>query len=94
MDGFSRGDCGEFEDVYDGGVKNSTALKQSKGSVKFLCVVVPCAWALFFWGRGWVLGGIAVFLSLYLAMDVWNIVRIRRGLASDPEFLKKKVPGT
>jgi hypothetical protein len=75
-------------------VKNSTALKQSKNSVKFLCFAVPCAWAVFFLGRGWVLGGIAVFLSLYLAMDVWNIRRIRRGIANDPEFLKKKVPGT
>ena len=76
------------------GMKNSTALMQSRNSVKVLCVLVPCAWALFFWIGGWVMGGIAAFMSLYLLMDIWNIVRIRRGLAKDADFLKKKVPGT
>lgn len=75
-------------------VKNSTALSQSKGSVRFLIIVVPCVWRLFFWLRHWTLAVIAAFMSLYLFADAWNVFRIKRACEKDPEFLKKKVPGT
>jgi hypothetical protein len=75
-------------------MKNSTALKQSKGSVRFLIFVVPCMWALFLWLGWWQLAAIASFMSLYLVMDAWNVLRIKRAADKDPEFIKKKVPGT
>jgi hypothetical protein len=75
-------------------MKNSTALKQSKGSVRFLIFAMPCMWGLFFWLRWWQLAALAGFMSLYLIMDVWNVLRIKRATDKDPEFLKKKVPGT
>ena len=75
-------------------MKNRTALKQSKGSVRFLMVVVPCMWGLDIWLRWWQLAAIAAFMSLYLLFDTWNIRRTKRALKDDPEFLKKKVPGT
>ena len=74
-------------------MKNSTALKQSKVSVRFLIVVAPCVWGLFLWLHWWQLAAVAAFLSLYLLMEAWNAWRIRRALKDDPEFLKKKVPG-
>jgi hypothetical protein len=76
-------------------MKYRTALKQSSGSVRFLIVAVPCMWALYFFGlRHWVMAGIAAFMSFYLLMDVWNIWKIKRAAKTDPEFLKKKIPGT
>ncbi len=75
-------------------MKNSTALRQSKGSVRFLAVVVPCSWGLFFWLRWWQLAAIAAFMSLYLLADAWNVRRISKALERDPDYLKKKVPGT
>jgi hypothetical protein len=75
-------------------MKNSTVLKQSKGSLGFLVVVVPCVWGLFFWIRDWTLAAIAAFMSLYLMVDAWNVVRMKRAVRKDPEFLKRNVPGT
>jgi hypothetical protein len=75
-------------------MKNSTALNESKGWLRLLVVVVPCVWGLFFWLRDWTLGAIAAFMSLYLVVDAWNVVRIKRAARKDPEFLKKKAPGT
>jgi hypothetical protein len=75
-------------------MKNSTALKQSKGSVRFLSVVVPCMWALFLWLRWWQLAALAAFMSLYLMLDAWNIIRIKKATEKDPDYLKRKVPGT
>jgi hypothetical protein len=70
-------------------MKHSTALKQSKGLLGFLAVAVPCLWGLHFWLRDWTLAGIAAFMSLYLVVEVWNVVRIWRAARKDPEFLKK-----
>ena len=75
-------------------MKNSTALKQSKGSVRFLAVVVPCMWGLFFWLRWWQLAAIAAFMSLYFLMDAWNIRRIKKATEQNRDYLKNKVPGT
>ncbi len=72
-------------------MKNGTALKQSKTSVGFLAVVVPCMWGLFIWLGWWQLAAIAAFMSLYLLMDLWNMWKIKRALEQDPGFLKKKV---
>ncbi len=52
-------------------------------------------WILYFvWLRYWVVAVIAAFMSLGLLMDAWNIRRIKRAAKEDPEFLKKKMPGT
>jgi hypothetical protein len=75
-------------------MKYSTAQKQAKGSIKFLSVVVPCVWALFIWLRFWPVAAVASFMTIYLVMDIRVLLRIKRGLAQDPEFLKKKLPGT
>jgi hypothetical protein len=75
-------------------MKNSTALKQSRGSVRFLAVVVPGMWGLCFWLRWWQLAAMAGFMSLYLLGDVWNLRRINKARERDPDYLKKKVPGT
>ena len=76
-------------------MKYSTALKQSKSSVRFLLFAVPCVWASYIFAfRSWPVGVFAVFMSLYLAMDLWNIRKITRAARQDREFLKKKMPGT
>ena len=75
-------------------MKGSTALKQSKGSLGFLVVAVPCLWGLYLWIRDWTLAGIAAFMSLYLVVDAWNAVRMRRAARKESEFLKRNVPGT
>lgn len=75
-------------------MKYSTALKRSKGSVRFLVVAVPCVWGIYLWIRFWPIAAAAAFMSLYLVMDVRNIVKIQKALESDPDFLKKKLPGT
>jgi O-antigen ligase len=75
-------------------MKYSTTLKQSKGSVRFLFVTVPIAWGLFIWLRWWQLAAIAGFISFYLVMDLLNIRRIAKAAAKDPDYLKKKIPGT
>ena len=74
-------------------MKNSTALNQSKGSLGFLVVAVPCLWGLYLWIRDWTLAGIAAFMSLYLVVDAWNVVRTKRAARKDTELLKKNVPG-
>ena len=74
-------------------MKGSTALKQSKGSLGFLVVAVPCLWGLYLWIRDWTLAGIAAFMSLYLVVDAWNVVRTKRAGRKDTELLKKSVPG-
>jgi hypothetical protein len=75
-------------------MKNSTALKQSRASVRFLSVVVPIMWGLFIWLRWWQLAAIAGFMSLYLAADFVIVRRIKKAAAKDPDYLKKKIPGT
>ncbi len=72
-------------------MKNCTALKRSKSSVRFQMIMVPSMWALFVWLRWWQIAAIASFMSLYLLMELWNIRRINRALTTDPDFLKKKV---
>ncbi len=74
-------------------MKNSTALKQSKGWLGFLVIAVPCLWGLYLWIRDWTLAGIAAFMSLYLVVEAWNVVRTRRAARKDTELLKKNVPG-
>jgi hypothetical protein len=33
-------------------------------------------------------------MSLYLVLDVWNVVRLKRAARKDPEFLEKNIPGS
>jgi hypothetical protein len=73
-------------------MKMSTALKQVGGWFPFLVVVVPCLWVLDFWLRDWPLAAIAAFMSIYLVLDTWNLVRIMRATEEEPEVLNKKVP--
>lgn len=75
-------------------MKNSTAFKQAKASVRFLSVTVPCACGLAVWSRAGGFYVMAVMLTVGLVGDLWVLRRTKKGLAADPNFLKKKVPGT
>jgi hypothetical protein len=75
-------------------MKTSTVLKQLSGWFPFLVVAVPCLWGLGFWLRDWSLAAIAAFMSVYLVLDVWNLVRIFRTAQEEPKVLEKKVPRT
>ncbi len=75
-------------------MKYSTALKQAKASIRFLCLVVPIMWELFIWLRWWQLAAIAGFMSLFLIADVLLMRNIRRATSRDPEYLKRRIPGT
>jgi hypothetical protein len=48
----------------------------------------PCSSSRFGRGR---FGAFAAFMSLYLAMDLRNIWKIKRAAAQDAEFLKKRM---
>ena len=75
-------------------MKKSTALKQSIGWFPVLVVVVPCLWGLVLWYRDWPLAVIAALLSVYLVLDVWNLVKTRRAAREERKLLEKKEPGT
>ena len=75
-------------------MKQSTALKHSINWFPILLVVVPCLWGLCFWVRDWPLAVIAAFMSVYLVLDVWNLVRMKRAAQKEPEAIEKKAPRT
>jgi hypothetical protein len=75
-------------------MKMSTALKQLGGWFPFLVVAVPCLSGLSFWLRDWPLAAIAAFMSIYLVLDIWNLIRIMRAAEEEPMVLKTKVPRT
>lgn len=75
-------------------MKNSTAYKQAKSSIRFLAVVVPCLWALCFWTRSWGFAALATFDTLYLLMDIGIVRKINRESKNDPDYFKRKIPGT
>jgi hypothetical protein len=66
-------------------MKKSTASKQSTGWFPILVVVVPCLWGLVFWLRDWPLGVIAALMSVYLVVDIWNLVRTKRAARKEPK---------
>jgi hypothetical protein len=71
-------------------MKSNTPLRQPKGWFLFLLVAVPCLWALGIWLKDWPLGVIAVFMSLYLVVDIWNLVGRKKADQKQPECSKKK----
>jgi hypothetical protein len=75
-------------------MKTSTALKKVGGWFPFLVVAVPCLWGLGFWLQDWPLAAIAALMSVYLVLDVWNLVRMKRAAQKEPEAIEKKVPRT
>jgi hypothetical protein len=72
-------------------MKQRTALKQSVVSVKFLscAVVVMIALAVKYPGV-YTLVPLVIF-ALYLALEAYNIHRIRKRAAEDPSFLDQKL---
>ena len=72
-------------------MKKSTALKQPIGWFPILVVVVPCLWVLSFWFRDWPLAVITALMSVYLVLDVWNLVRTKKAAQKEAKFSKKKV---
>ena len=72
-------------------MKNSTALKQSKASARFLAVVVPIAWAFTVWSQTWQFAVLAGFMTLYLIGELINIRVITKAAAQNPEYLKKRI---
>lgn len=75
-------------------MKYSTALRQSKQSVKFLLIAAPAMWGFFIWFHAWPLAAIATLMTLFLLMDAWNIIKIKREVEKAPDCLKQKIPGT
>ena len=75
-------------------MKKITALKEPIGWFPILVVVVPCLWGLVFWLRDWPLAAITAFMSAYLLLDAWNLVRIKRAAQKEPKFFKTKVVRT
>jgi ABC-type bacteriocin/lantibiotic exporter with double-glycine peptidase domain len=72
-------------------VKVKTALKQSVVSVRFLAfvVIVMCVLA-FKYPSKFTIIPLAIFAA-YLVMDAYNIHRIRRKAARDPNYLDKRI---
>jgi hypothetical protein len=67
-------------------MKKSTALKKPTGWFPILVVVVPCLWGLCFWFRDWPLAVITALISVYLVLDVWNLVRTKRAAQKEPKL--------
>ena len=74
-------------------MKNREALKQAKGWLVILSVVVPCTWAAYIWTWDWMLAAIAGFMTLFLAHDVRTFARIKSATRKDPGFLDEDVSG-
>ena len=60
-------------------------LKLPKRWFPFLIIVVPCLWGLCFWYRDWPLAVITALMSVYLALDIWSLVRARRATRKEPK---------
>jgi len=64
-------------------MKDSAVPKQPKGWFHILIFVVPCLWGLVFWFQDWPLAVIAACMSLYLGVDAWNLVKMKRTAQKD-----------
>ena len=53
-------------------------LKLPKSWFPVLAIVVPCLWAMCWWYRDWPLAVITALMSIYLALDIRNLVRKKR----------------
>ena len=71
-----------------------TALRQSKQGVWASGLIAVLLWGLYTWLRWWPIALTAVFISLLFLGDAFNIFFIKRNLKNDPDYLKKKIPGT
>jgi hypothetical protein len=72
-------------------MKNKTALKQSKSSIRFLFPVVLAMVALFLKFPSWQLGAVGGFLLPYLLMDIINLIYIKKKSKADAAYLDKKI---
>ena len=68
--------------------------KEPIGWFPILVVVVPCLWGLCIWYRDWPLAVITALISVYLVVDVWNLVRTKRAAQEESKLLKNKDLGT
>lgn len=75
-------------------MKYRTALKQSIASIRFLLIGAPAAWIGFWFMPHWLLATSAALMTFYLAMEIWNVISIKRVAAKDPTALDRTVPGT
>lgn len=66
-------------------MKESKTLKRPITWFPFLVVVVPCLWGLSFWLADWPLAAIAAAMSVYLLLDAWHLVGIKRAAQKDPK---------
>jgi hypothetical protein len=71
-------------------VKVKTALKKSQVAVRLLMVALPLVLVALYYVRRWQLGAIAGVMLLYLVMNLLNISRIKRRLASDPAYADRE----
>jgi hypothetical protein len=72
-------------------MKNRTALKQSRVSVKFLSVAVAILAVLTFAYPSAYTAVPLVVMSLYLLSDAYNILYIKRRAEKDPTYLDKRI---
>jgi uncharacterized membrane protein HdeD (DUF308 family) len=72
-------------------MKNKTALKQSRASVKFLSVAVAILGVLMFVCPSAYTAVPLVVVTLYLLGDAYNIRYIKRRVAKDAAFLDKRI---
>ena len=66
-------------------MKKSKALKPPINWFPVLVVAVPCLWGLSFWLRDWPLAVITAFMSVYLVLEAWNLVKVKRAARKEPK---------
>lgn len=71
-------------------MKKSTASKHSIDWFPILAVVVPCLWGLCIWLWDWPLAVITALISVYLVLDIWNLVKTKQAARKESRLLKDK----
>jgi hypothetical protein len=70
-------------------MKKSTPSKKPIGWFPVLVVVVPCLWGLCFWFWDWPLAVITALISVYLVLDICDLVRTKRAAQKESKLLEK-----
>jgi hypothetical protein len=73
-------------------MKKGAEPKKPMNWLPILAVVVPCLWGLSVWIRDWPLAVIAAAMSVYLMLDVWNLVSRKRAASEHSKSSKPKEP--
>jgi hypothetical protein len=63
--------------------------KEPIGWFPILLVVVPCLWGLCIWYWDWPLAVITALISVYLVLDVWNLVKTKKAAREESKLLTR-----